>query len=162
MLIATGAVMLPWLGYLAMSLPGTAQAAHWATAWTGLDALEIAGLVGSGLLLRRPGPQARAAVSATAAATAALLLVDAWFDVTTAATSQDLTSAIVLAVLAELPMATLLATLAWRHTRPAAAPAPTPAPMPVTVPVRPSPWRPADEAPATARSAELAGAEAFC
>lgn len=106
--------MLPWLVYLAVSLPGTARAAHWSAAWTGLDALEIAGLVGTGLLLRHPGPRARSAVTATAAATAALLVVDAWFDLTTAWTSQDLTSAIVLAVCAELPGATLLAALALR------------------------------------------------
>jgi hypothetical protein len=96
-------------------LPGDVAARHRAGRALG-DRLDGAGRAGDcrpgrrGLLLRRPGPRARAAVSATAAATAALLLVDAWFDVTTAATSQDLTSAIVLAVLAELPMATLLAT----------------------------------------------------
>jgi hypothetical protein len=113
-LVGAGVVMLPWLVYLAVSLPGTARAAHWSAAWTGLDALEIAGLVGTGLLLRRPGPRARSAVTATAAATAALLVVDAWFDLTTAWTSQDLTSAIVLAACAELPGATLLAALAVR------------------------------------------------
>jgi hypothetical protein len=113
-LVGAGVVMLPWLVYLAVSLPGTARAAHWSAAWTGLDALEIAGLVGTGLLLRRPGPRARSAVTATAAATAALLVVDAWFDLTTAWTSQDLTSAIVLAACAELPGATLLAALALR------------------------------------------------
>lgn len=112
--IGAGVVMLPWLAYLAVSLPSTARAAHWSLAWTGLDALEIAGLVGTGLLLRGRDPRARAAVTATAAATAALIVVDAWFDLTTAWTAQDVHSAVLLAVCVEVPAAVLLATLALR------------------------------------------------
>ncbi|WP_405974461.1 hypothetical protein OG496_41000 [Streptomyces sp. NBC_00988] len=109
-LIGLGLAMLPWLVVLHTCLPGTAESAHWAWAWTGLDGLEAAGLLGTGLLLRCGDP--RACLTAVAAAT--LLLVDAWFDIMTAAPGADLTSAVLMAVCAELPLAGACAALAIR------------------------------------------------
>jgi hypothetical protein len=109
-LILLGLAMLPWLIVLHTSLPATAQAAHWALAWTGLDTLEAVGLLSTGLLFRRGDNRA----CLTAAATAMLLLVDAWFDTMTAARGADLTSAMIMALGAELPLAAACAALAVR------------------------------------------------
>lgn len=100
-LVGLGLVLVPWLGVLAAS---------GAWNWVGLDSLEAAGLVVTGLLLRRADPRH----CLTAAGTAMLLLTDAWFDVTTAAPGQALTTALAMALLAELPLACLCARLALR------------------------------------------------
>src|SRR5580692_6899309 len=42
--LIAGLAMIPWVLILACSLPPTIRAAHWSTAWAGLDALEAAGL----------------------------------------------------------------------------------------------------------------------
>ena len=77
---AGGVGMLPWLVYLAVSLPPSAVAWHWPAAWVGLDVMEAAGLTCTGaLMLRKDGRYCL-----TAIATAMLLTTDAWFDVTTA------------------------------------------------------------------------------
>lgn len=101
LLVGLGAVLVPWLALLAAS-------GQWN--WVGLDALEAAGLLGTGLLLGRADPRH----CLTAAATSVLLLTDAWFDTTTAAPGGALTTALVLAVLVEVPLAWLCARLALR------------------------------------------------
>jgi hypothetical protein len=108
-----GLGMIPWLAYLAVSLPASPTARHWPAAWVGLDAMEAAGLVSTGVLLLRR--DARACLAAAAAA--ALLLADAWFDVTTAPPGSGALTALLMAVLAELPAAALCAALAIRGLR---------------------------------------------
>lgn len=103
-LIAAGTLLVPWLIYLACTLP-TASA----PGWTALDALEATGLITTGLLLRRGDPR----VTPAALATAVLLVADAWFDITTAT---DLTSAITMALCAELPTATLCTLIALQSS----------------------------------------------
>jgi len=103
----------PWLAYLAISLPASPTAWHWKAAWVGLDAMEAAGLVSTGVLLLRRDARA----SLTAAGTAALLLADAWFDVTTAPPGSGALTSLLMAVLAELPAAALCAGLAIRGLR---------------------------------------------
>ena len=68
------------------------------------------GLTGTGVLLRRNDPR----VAQVAAATAALLVMDAWFDVTTAAPGSELATALTLALAAELPMAVACGAVALR------------------------------------------------
>jgi hypothetical protein len=109
-LIVGGLAMIPWLFVLAVQLPSSARAAHWSTAWVGLDTLEALGLVTTGVLVRL-GDERRCLA---AAATAALLPADAWFDVTTAAAGSDQTTAILMAVFLELPIAALCAVLSIR------------------------------------------------
>ncbi|WP_327297691.1 MULTISPECIES: hypothetical protein [unclassified Streptomyces] len=110
-LTGCGAALVPWMFVLAKTLPRTTEVSNWSTAWVGLDALLAVGLGGTGFLLRRQDPHA----SAAAAATGALLLVDAWFDVTTSAPGPELTTAVALAVGAELPLAAICAVLAARR-----------------------------------------------
>lgn len=110
-LTGAGLALLPWMAVLARTMPATVEVSHWAAAWIGLDALLALGLAGTGMLLRRGDPR----VSPVAAATAALLLMDAWFDVTTSAGTSGQGMALVLALAAELPMAGLCAVVAARR-----------------------------------------------
>lgn len=105
-----GAAMIPWLFVLADQLPAQTTAVHWNTVWIGLDSLEALGLASTGMLLRRQDSRA----GLTAAATAALLAMDAWFDVLTSAPGADRAVAIAMAAGAEVPMAALCAYLAVR------------------------------------------------
>ncbi|WP_207128687.1 hypothetical protein [Actinocatenispora comari] len=115
LLTACGIGLLPWLYVLATGLPATATAAHWPLAWVGLDALEALGLLATGLLAARGDRR----YALTAAATATLLVVDAWFDTTTAASAGDFTTAVAMALGAELPLAALCGRLALRAEPPA-------------------------------------------
>lgn len=116
LLVACGLALLPWLYVLATGLPATATAAHWPVAWVGLDALEALGLIATGLLAARADRRH----ALTAAATATLLVVDAWFDTTTAAPGGDFATAVALALGVELPLAALCGRLALRSlSRPA-------------------------------------------
>ena len=110
LLIGLGLALLPWLVVLAATLPGTATADHWALAWTGLDCLEAAGLISTGVLLRRGDPRH----CLTATATAVLLLCDAWFDTASSAPGAQFGSAVAMAVLVELPLACCCVRLALR------------------------------------------------
>ncbi|MFI9046406.1 hypothetical protein [Streptomyces sp. NPDC053427] len=107
-LAGAGLVLLPWLGYLAGTLP-PAEAA----AWVALDALEAACLLTAGTRLLRSDPRHRA----PAAAAAVLLLADACIDLATAAPGAELAAATAMALAAELPLAALCATLAARPAR---------------------------------------------
>ena len=99
--LAVGGFLLPWIGVLAAVLPASAQAQHWALAWTGLDGAEpVAALVTAVLLYR--GDQ-RASLSAGAGGT--LLLLDAWFDVCTTAPGAEHAMALAEAALVEIPLA---------------------------------------------------------
>ncbi|XVQ09050.1 hypothetical protein ACQP1W_41935 [Spirillospora sp. CA-255316] len=109
-LIAGGVALVPWMGVLAARLPSTTQVSNWSVAWIGLDAALAAGLIATGTLMARGDVRH----SLTAAATASLLVMDAWFDVATAPEGPGRTTALALAVGAELPMAAVCAALAVR------------------------------------------------
>lgn len=117
-LIAAGLILIPWLLTLTTRLPESAG-------WITLDTLESLGLITTGLLLRHHSPHQTLA----AAATAALLITDAYLDITTAQ-PPDRPTAIATAILLELPIATLCTTLTHR-------PPPRHAPTPNYATVRP-------------------------
>ena len=103
-------ILLPWTIYLALSLPGRQVSGHFDAAWAGFDVMLLAVLASTGYFALR-----RSRYLATAAtATAALLVVDAWFDVMTSPPSQ-LPESVLLAVAVELPLATVCAWLSY-HT----------------------------------------------
>lgn len=110
-LTGAGVALLPWMVVLAKTMPATVEVSNWSAAWIGLDAMLALGLAGTGALLRKEDPR----VSPVAAATAALLLMDAWFDVATSAGTSGQGMALVLALTAELPMAGLCAVVAARR-----------------------------------------------
>lgn len=112
-LTGAGLVLLPWVVVLAKTMPRTTEVSNWSTAWIGLDLMLAAGLTGTGALLRRRDPRA----SPVAAATAALLVMDAWFDVTTSGGTGGQGTALLLAAGAELPLAVACAVVAVRRPR---------------------------------------------
>lgn len=111
-LTGAGVALLPWMVVLAKTVPQTAEVSNWSTAWIGLDLMLAAGLTGTGMLLRKGDPR----VSPVAAATAALLVMDAWFDVTTSAGSGGQGVAVLLAAGAELPLALACTVVAARRS----------------------------------------------
>jgi hypothetical protein len=113
LLVASGLGLLPWMYVLATGLPAVMAAPRWPAAWIGLDVLEAAGLIATGLLAAR-GDRRHALA---AAATAALLVVDAWFDTMTATSTSDLGAAIAMALCPELPLAAVCCWLAMRASR---------------------------------------------
>jgi hypothetical protein len=101
-------VLLPWVVLLALVLPSTERAAHWDLAWAGFDALLAALLLAVAITAWRRSPWLEGAATASAA----LLFVDAWFDILTAATRTELWTAVIEAVLVELPLAFICLVLA--------------------------------------------------
>jgi hypothetical protein len=116
-----GLAMIPWLAALGWFLPRTATVPHWNVAWVGLDGLEAIGLFATGRLIRRGDRR----YTVTAALTGTALLIDAWFDLLTAASPGGLLAAVLMACVAELPLSGLCFFLALRGSRPAYAGTPS-------------------------------------
>jgi hypothetical protein len=110
-LAAAGLAMIPWILVLSRWLPETKVVGGWSTAWVGLDAMEAAGLLATGVLLVRGSDRYRLG----AVGTAMLLVVDAWFDLTTSAPGSEQLTALATAAGAEIPLAATLAFLALRR-----------------------------------------------
>ena len=103
LLAVVALALLPWTLWLATTLPTRHVADHWDVAWGGFDVILSISLLATAAALFRWHRFAQGA----AMATGALLVADAWFDVTTSKPNDDLIFALVLAVLGELPLATL-------------------------------------------------------
>jgi len=109
--IAMALILLPWIFYLHFTLPLQQVAQHYRLAWVGFDVLEFGQLIRTGVYALVPRWRFR--VRPHAAACAALLITDAWFDCTTTPTNQ-VASSIAMAVLVELPLAGICWWLALR------------------------------------------------
>jgi hypothetical protein len=106
-------LLLPWIVVLAATLPAHTVARNWSMAWSGFDVL-LSLMLGLTAWLRRRGD---ARVAALAGASAAMLVVDAWFDTSTSALGCDLAMAWFSAVFIELPLAFFCARIALRAGR---------------------------------------------
>jgi hypothetical protein len=104
-------ILLPWIAYLAYSLPSRQVSADYDVAWAGFDVMLLAALAGTGYFALRRSRYL--ATAATAAAT--LLVVDAWFDVMTTLPGQRL-EPVALAAGVELPLAAVCVWLSL-HTQ---------------------------------------------
>jgi hypothetical protein len=102
-------VLIPWTIYLGYSLPSRQLSPHYNIAWAGFDVLELVALGATGFFALRRSKYL-AVASATAAA---LLVVDAWFDVMTSP-RQQVPIAIASAVLIELPLAAVCGWLSYQ------------------------------------------------
>jgi len=102
-------VLLAWVGVLARTLPDRAVSHNYRLAWVGFDVLLLISMTRTAWLAWRGSPF----VVNVASATAALLVVDAWFDVTTAP-RHGVLMACVLALFVELPLAALSLMIAGR------------------------------------------------
>lgn len=105
--VMVGAVigLIPWIGYLAITLPDKYIAHNWLTTWVGFDVLLLMFLAVTAVL----GLLRRQLLILTAFTTGVLLVCDAWFDVMTAAPT-DRWLSVMTAVAGELPLAALLIT----------------------------------------------------
>jgi len=105
-----GVLLVPWIGLLIEQLHGQAGKRSFASSWVGLDVLEAVCLLIVAILLSRR----HRATSPVAAATAAILCMDAWFDTMSAAPKLPYAESLMMAWFAELPLAVLLTWVAWR------------------------------------------------
>jgi hypothetical protein len=105
-----GVLLVPWTAVLIEQLHGQAGRRSFSSSWVGLDILEAACLLIVAVLLFRR----HRATSPAAAATAAILCMDAWFDTMSAAPQLPYAESLAMACFAELPLAALLACTAWR------------------------------------------------
>jgi hypothetical protein len=110
---AAAVALLPWIAYLAVSLPGRNLEVHYRAAWVGFDCLLVFVIVRTAYMAFRVDPR----VTFAATATATLLFVDAWFDVTTSNGRGAILLAILLALLVEIPAALFSLHLARRVNR---------------------------------------------
>jgi hypothetical protein len=113
LLVITCLGLVPWIVVLGLTLPPRYVANHWTLAWVGFDvALLCALAVTAWAAWRR-----RQIVIVAALVTGTMLVIDAWFDIVTDSTTRDLVISLVTAVFAELPLAALAFTGAFRLIR---------------------------------------------
>jgi hypothetical protein len=103
-----GLLLVPWSVWLLHSLPSRRVTHHWDLAWAGFDVVLAAALLSTAFALLT----GRAVGRSFAAATGALLLADAWFDIVTPGGGRDRWAAVGLAACAEIPLAILCFALA--------------------------------------------------
>lgn len=87
---AAAVLLVPWTVVLGLTLPADTEVRNWSLAWIGLDALMAAGCAATAVLGLRGDPRVRL----TASATAAVAVLDAWFDITTARPGAELAQAL--------------------------------------------------------------------
>lgn len=103
-LFGAGALLLvPWIFYLGFELPEQNIARHWDLTWVGFDIALLLAMARTGWLAW----QGRRQMELPAVAAGTLLLVDAWFDITTSGTTSDLIQAVISAAVIEIPLAAL-------------------------------------------------------
>ncbi|MEO5708654.1 MAG: hypothetical protein ABIQ59_02375 [Nocardioidaceae bacterium] len=112
LLVGSAAVLVPWIVYLAVTLPPRYVAHNWDVTWVGFDVLLLAMMVATAVL----GYLRRQLVVLTAFATGTLLVCDAWFDVMTAH-GDDQAWSVASAFLVELPLAAVLIAGAFQILR---------------------------------------------
>jgi hypothetical protein len=107
--IVLAVVLAVWTVFLGFSLPNQGMLAHEDVVWVGFDVGLLAGLVAIGwLALRR-----NKFLPLASAATAALLVMDAWFDVVGSAGADQQAQALLMAALVELPLSAICWWIAW-------------------------------------------------
>jgi hypothetical protein len=102
-MVLSAVVLVPWIGYLGVTLPRVYVARHWDLAWVGFDVLLLVLIAATAVL----GYLRRQLLVLTAFAAGVLLVCDAWFDVLTAH-GDELTWSLATALAVELPLAGLL------------------------------------------------------
>src|SRR5215472_2791893 len=94
-----GVLLVPWIWILIEQLHGHASQRSFESSWVGLDVLEAVCLLTVALLLSRR----HRATSPVAAAAAAILCMDAWFDTMSAVPKLPYAESLAMACFAELP-----------------------------------------------------------
>ncbi|MEV5755027.1 hypothetical protein AB0L00_45150 [Actinoallomurus sp. NPDC052308] len=109
----TCAWMIPWIVYLASTLPGDYTVGQWSATWTGFDIALLATLAGTALAIR--GKRQVAIIGMLVTAT--LLTCDAWFDVMLSYGADEFPLSVVTALGGELPLAAVCFHAAHRLIR---------------------------------------------
>ncbi len=86
--VGAAIALIPWIVYLAFTLPENYAAHNWRATWVGFDILLLMFMIATAVL-------------------GVLLICDAWFDIMTAG-PQDMLVSVLTAVLGELPLAAIL------------------------------------------------------
>jgi len=100
LMIGGSMVMVPWLGYLSVTLPANYVAHNWPLTWIGFDILLVVFMLTTALL----GYLRRQLLVLSAFTTGVLLICDAWFDLMTAG-PKDVWLSVTTALLIEVPLA---------------------------------------------------------
>ena len=103
-------IMLPWTIHIGLSLPARQLSPNYDLAWAGFDVLLLSLLACTGYAALRRSRY----LATTASATAALLVVDAWFDCMTTPATERLQSFLLCGFI-ELPLAGVCLWLSY-HT----------------------------------------------
>jgi hypothetical protein len=111
--ITSSLLLIPWIAYLAVTLPDHYVASHWKAAWVGFD-IALVGFLG---WTAWNAWKRRQMLILSAIVTATLLICDAWFDVLLDWGTSDMWWSLATAVLGELPLAGLLLRVALRLIR---------------------------------------------
>jgi len=98
---AAAVILLPWIVFLAETLPKRQFDRHYRVAWVGFDVILVWAIGRTAYMAFRLDPR----VQFPATATAVLLFIDAWFDVTTSANRSQIFEALLLAAFIEIPAA---------------------------------------------------------
>lgn len=112
LMVGGSMAMVPWLGYLSVTLPQNYVAHNWPVTWVGFDLL----LVGFMLATATLGYLRRQLLVPAAFTTGVLLICDAWFDLMTAG-PKDVWLSVTTALVVELPLAAFLIFSAQRLMR---------------------------------------------
>lgn len=98
--------LVPWIGYLAATLP-TAERTYQRLPWVGFDIALMLALAATSILAWRGSPR----IAFAATVTATMLVTDAWFDVTTSVRGLDIAKAVAMSAV-ELTLAAVCVWLA--------------------------------------------------
>lgn len=112
LMIGGSIAMVPWLGYLSITLPQNYVAHNWPITWIGFDILLVGFMVTTAVL----GYLRRQLLIPAAFTTGVLLICDAWFDLMTAG-PKDVWLSVTTALLIEVPLAAFMIFSAQRLMR---------------------------------------------
>ncbi|OBF00236.1 hypothetical protein [Mycobacterium sp. 852002-10029_SCH5224772] len=112
LMIGGAVAMVPWLGYLSVTLPDKYVAHNWPVTWVGFDVLLVTFMLTTAAL----GYLRRQLLVPAAFTTGVLLICDAWFDLMTAG-PRDVWLSVITAVLIEVPLAIFMIFSALRIMR---------------------------------------------
>lgn len=112
LMVGGSMAMVPWLGYLSVTLPENYVAHNWPVTWVGFDVLLVAFMLTTAVL----GYLRRQLLVLAAFTTGVLLICDAWFDLMTAG-PKDIWLSVITALLIEVPLAIFMITSAARIIR---------------------------------------------
>jgi hypothetical protein len=103
-------LLVPWIIFLAETLPVKHVIRHWDVAWVVLDLAILVLLLVTGVLAAMKSRL----VIITLVATSSFLIVDAWFDIATSRGGDQFIQSIILAAVFEIPLAVVGLILAYK------------------------------------------------